>query len=257
MSRIIAVMAIFSISFALGCASVQEALVAPKVTSQSTQTVAEKEAYTGPKVPIAVSMFPIKTGAVIRVSDQRISYSQISEGMNDMLVTTLAQTNMFTVLERERLNEVMLENQIEGKEKENIKSARYIIAGAITGYEESQASVGAGAKRGAIYGGVWGAAVGAASEVVKGAIQQSYIAVDVRIIDTKTSEVMWTQSLKATPKDLSGAIGGMFGSTLAGMAGHYNTPIAKAQRALAIMIANGAGEAFADYTEKEKVSKKK
>ena len=263
--RVFSVAIIFPLILLFGCAGMADIMTSPTVINQSQQTIAQKQFYNGPRIAIAVLNFPIKSGSTIKINGNLIDNYEIkenlSEGMQDMIVTALTQAGKFQVLEREVIEEVAREQKIEGKSAPNIKSARFLIKGAITGFEANQAgiggSVGKDAWGGFIQGGISGAALGAvwgiAKKGVSAALSQDYIAVDARIISTETSEVVWTASLKATPKELSGGLGGIFGENLLGLSGTYKTPIAKAQRALAIMLVNAvAQQAFSDYQTSSK-----
>jgi curli biogenesis system outer membrane secretion channel CsgG len=242
----------------LGCAGIADKLASPQITSQSRQTVTQKENYSGPRVTVAVLDFPVKSGAAFKIGGDTITATdsikeEVSAGMQDMIVTALVQTGKFKVLERERLAAIVQENQIKKEGAINVENAKYLIAGAITGYEASQATIGGsigqnawgGFLQGGIGGAFLGAAWGMAKKGVSAAISQDFIMIDARIISAETGEIVWTTSLRATPKDLSGNLGGMFGNVLLGLSGSYKTPISKAQRALAIMLTNAlAKQAF-------------
>lgn len=209
-----------------GCAAISE-MTAPKakVTSGGGPSMAEAqmEAYNGPKARIAVSRFTDKTG-------KGWWTGAIGDGMADMLATALFNTNRFIVLERQTLQDVLVEQdlgaagRIRGETAApigQIEGAELLVAGAVTEFEPGSSGVGGG-----IGGGSWGSVVGG----VLGAIQKSHVAIDLRVIDTKTSRIIAAASVEGEATDFS--LGGLLlGSNVGGGLGGYSkTPIEKAIR---------------------------
>ena len=90
--------------FAWGCATMPNQPVA-KVTSGQAQSMADAQMqkYLGPKARVAVGDFQVKAaGATMAVGD----------GLREMLVTGLFNTNRFIVLERQAIQDVMLEQDM-------------------------------------------------------------------------------------------------------------------------------------------------
>ena len=71
--------------------------------------------------------------------------------------------------------------------------------------------------------------------------KQDHVAIDIRVIDTRTGVTVFSASVEGKAKDFGAALGGMFGSTLIGVSGEYRTPTAKAVRACMIKAVNLIG----------------
>ena len=197
---------------------------------------ARSEAYDGPKARIAVSQFTDKTakGGGLR----HWWNPEIGDGMRDMLATALFNTNRFIVLERQMLDEVMAEQDLgaSGRVKEEtaaaigeIEGAELIVTGAITEFEPASGGVGGGV------GGVFGRVFGA----VAGGLKKSHIAIDLRVVDTRTSRIVAATSVEGEARDTN--LGGLLvGSSVGGgLGGYSNSSMEKAVR-----IALGAAVDF-------------
>lgn len=203
-----------------------------EVTSTGGPTIAQAQAepYNGPKARIAVGKFVDKTakggwsGGWLGMFG--VGWPQIGEGMRDMLTTALFQTNRFIVLEREQLDEVLREQDLgaSGRVKKGteapigeIYGADLIITAAVTEFEGSSKGIGGGTR-------VLGVRVG-------GGVKQAHVAIDLRIIDAKTSQIVAATSVvgKSTSFGVAGAtwIGGSLPVALGGFS---KTPIEKAIR---------------------------
>ena len=198
------------------------------VTSGSGPSIqqAQSQAYDGPQARIAVSRFEDKTG--------KGWYSgKIGDGMADQLATALFNTNRYIVLERQQLGDVLQEQDLgeSGRVRQGtaapigqIEGAELLITGAVTEFEDS-ASGGKGG-----LGGFGGGVVGA----VLGGFSNAHMAIDVRVIDTRTSRIVAATSVegKASDFDAGGALGGYFGGGAVGgaLGGWKNTPREKALR---------------------------
>ncbi len=188
---------------------------------------AQSEAYDGPKARVAVARFTNKTR-------KHWWTREIGDGMADQLTTALFNTNRFIVLERQTLSDVLAEQDLaaagrvqRGTEAPigQIEGAELLVTGAVTEFEAD-----AGGTRGAA-GGLVGSVLGA----IGGAVQKAHMAIDVRVIDTRTSRILAATSVEgsSTDVDIGGAIGGYFGGGALGGAlqSWENTPKEKALRA--------------------------
>lgn len=195
-----------------------------KVTSYggpSTQQ-AQAESYSGPKARIAVSRFNDKTG-------KGWYTAEIGHGMVDMLTTTLFNTNRFIVLERQILQDVLAEQDLgasgriqAGTEAPigKIEGAELLVVGGVTEFEPHAA--GAGGGLGAILGGPFGA--------IAGAFKKAHIAIDLRIVDTRTSRILAATSVEGSATNIGGMVGILGGTVGVGLGGYKNTPTEKAIR---------------------------
>jgi curli biogenesis system outer membrane secretion channel CsgG len=156
--------------------------------------------------------------------------------MADMLATALFHTNRYVVLERQTLGDVLREQDLgaAGRIKTGteapigeIEGAELLITGAVTEFEGAQSGVGGG------LGGVGGTA-GRILGAIAGGIKKAHMAIDVRVIDTKTSRVVASTSVEGEATDfaLGGALAGAGGGgALAGALGGWSkTPTEKALR---------------------------
>ncbi|MBN1931801.1 MAG: hypothetical protein JW786_09365 [Desulfobacterales bacterium] len=195
-----------------------------KVTSAGGSGIAEAqlEAYDGPKARIAVSRFTDKTG-------KGWWTGAIGDGMSDMLATALFNTNRYIVLERQALQEVLEEQDLgaSGRIKKEtaapigqIEGAELLVTGAVTEFQAGSGGIGGGV------GGTVGRVVGG----VLGGIRKSHIAIDLRIIDTRTSRIVAATSVEGEARDFN--LGGILvGSGVGGGLGGYSkTPMEKAVR---------------------------
>jgi curli biogenesis system outer membrane secretion channel CsgG len=226
MKRLISIFAIISLPLMVfaGCAEIEK-MTAPqaKVVGGGGPDMAgaQAESYNGPKARIAVSRFTDKTG-------KGWWSGQIGDGMSDMLSTALFNSNRYIVLERQQLSDVLAEQDLAGAgrvKKETaapigqIEGAELLITGAVTGYEPGASGLGGG-----IGGG--GSVVGG----ILGGLKKSYLAIDVRVIDTKTSRVLAATTVEGSATDIGGLIGIGGGHLGGGLGGWSKTPLEKALR---------------------------
>jgi len=197
------------------------------VTSSGGPSIqqAQQVAYNGPKARITVTRFTDK-------SAKGYYTMEIGDGMADMLTTELFHTNRFIVLERQTLNDVLGEQDLgaSGRIKKGteaaigeIEGAELLIVGAVTEFEPHNAGVGGGITSGRNGWGEVATAIG-------GMFRKSHIAIDLRIIDAKTSRILAATSIQGEARDAS--LGGILGANHIGigLGGYKNTPTEKAIR---------------------------
>jgi curli biogenesis system outer membrane secretion channel CsgG len=215
----------------VGAAEAQ--LFGPKatVTTPGGKSIdeAQSEAYDGPKARVAVSQFKDKTG-------KGWWTGAIGDGMADMLSTALFHSNRYIVLERQQVGDVLREQDLAtaGRIKKGteaptgeIEGAELLITGAVTEFEGAQSGVGGG------IGGIGGTA-GRVLGGIAGGIKKAHMAIDMRVIDTRTSRVVAATSVEGEATDfaLGGALAGAgSGGALGGALGGWSkTPTEKALR---------------------------
>jgi curli biogenesis system outer membrane secretion channel CsgG len=201
------------------------------VTSPDGKSIdeAQKEAYDGPKARIAVSQFKDKTG-------KGWWTGAIGDGMADMLSTALFHSNRYIVLERQQVSDVLREQDLgaAGRIKKGteapvgeIEGAELLITGAVTEFEGAASGVGGG------IGGIGGTA-GRIIGGIGGGLKKAHMAIDVRVIDTRTSRIVAATSVEGEATDfaLGGALAGAgSGGALGGALGGWSkTPTEKALR---------------------------
>ncbi len=195
--------------------------------------------YTGLKKRIAVMPIAVSNGTVTArttsgeettttsiVWNSDANPGQVGAALTEQLTTALMNTGRFIVLERKALDEVLGEqdlgasgrvNQETAAPKGRVIGAEWLIKAAITEYTDKKSRSG-----GAIA--IGGIALG-------GAKREAFVALDVRIVDAATGEVI--DSVKADGRaKSSGALGGIAigGMVLAG-GKEDTTPIGQATRA--------------------------
>lgn len=211
-----------------GCAT--QSGTTTRVTSGSSQNINEVQAlpYDGPQARIAVARFDNKS------ADSRNWYNpQIGDGMADMLTTALVNTGRFIVLERQALDDVLSEQDLgaSGRVRQDtaaaigeIEGAEILVVAAVTEFDDNS-----GGTRGGL-GGFGGGILGA----IAGGSRSAHMAIDLRLVDARTSRVLAATSVEGEAKDFSlgGALGGYTGTVGLGGAleSWKNTPREKALR---------------------------
>jgi len=144
-------------------------------------------------------------------------------------------SSRFRVLERQVLNAVMQEQELAasgaaqagGVQRGQIKTADLMVTAAVTEFEPTASGGSAG------LGGGGGLGKGILGAVIGGSMNSAHMALDIRIIDTSTSEILAATRVQGQAKDMSGGImAGFLGSwgLGAGLSGYANTPMEKAIR---------------------------
>ena len=191
----------------------------------------QQEAYDGPKARIAVARFTDKTGT-------GWYHGGIGDGMADQLTTALFNSSRYIVLERQTLSDVLQEQDLgaSGRVRQStaapigeIEGAELLVTGAVTEFE-GKAAGGSGGLAGSGWFGAARQLIGA----VANSQSSAHMAIDVRIVDTRTSRIVAATSVEGTATDtnmgaaLFGASGGV--GLGGGISAWKNTPIEKALR---------------------------
>ena len=121
--------------------------------------------------------------------------SNVARELQDMLASELVSTKKFQVLERSEIDAVLGEQDLgaSGRISKStraklgkIKGAKYLVAGTVSAYEEDVSGTGGGVS-------FKGISVGGKKE-------KCYIAVDVKVIDTETGEIVDARTIEANAK---------------------------------------------------------
>jgi curli biogenesis system outer membrane secretion channel CsgG len=157
-------------------------------------------------------------------------HSSVATELQDLLSSELVSTRAFNVLERKEIGAVLSEQDLSASGRvskktlvkmRKIKGAKYLIAGTVTAFEKS------GSKGGKI--GFKGISVG-------GKKTKTYIAVDVKVIDSETGEIVDARTIEANAKGKAiGAGLNVKGLSLSGGKAD-KTPTGKAIRACIVYI---------------------
>lgn len=181
-------LAVGALLVATGCATPDAPQVATSTTSQALKKLPRR-----PGEPVAVSIYEFRSS----VSDVS------SRTATDMFKTSLVQSGQFRVVERARINEgVVREKQMNAQgmstgrsAQQPLRDARYLFEGAVT---EANASE----KQDSGAFGIGGLEIG-------GGRNKDTIAVDVRIVDVATGDVVDSITVKKTLKANSASVGGL------------------------------------------------
>lgn len=165
-----------------------------------------EEPYSGHKKRIAVMSFGDKTNK---------GWKAIGEGMSDMLASALVNTDRFIVLERERIKDILSEQDLmSGKAipSGEIEGAELLIYGDITEFEPERLTA-AGVLLGLASLGsvIYSATSNEKVPFFLAGYIESHVAIDLRVIDTKTSRVVATTTVEGRSSDIGGLVGGVLG----------------------------------------------
>jgi curli biogenesis system outer membrane secretion channel CsgG len=155
-----------------------------------------------------------------------------------MLATSLFNTNRFIVLERQAVQDVIQEQNLGASgrvSKETaadigkIEGAELLVMGAVTEFEPGASGGGGGVSGSGIPG--WG---GRILGGIAGGFKEAHLAIDLRLVDARTSRIVAATSVEGTATDVN--LGGLLGGSgsnvaLAGSLGGWSkTPMEKALR---------------------------
>lgn len=151
---------------------------------------------------------------------------KIGEGMAEMLTTELFKTGRFIVVERQALGDVVREQELgqsgliskgTAVQSGQLMGAQIVVRGAITEFEHRASGGGAG--------------VTGRDFSVSGKLRNAHVALDLRMIDTSTGQVIAShRAAKVVPAG-GGGFGARVGSVKFGAGAYYKTPIGRATRA--------------------------
>lgn len=210
----------------VGCASL-DSIFQPTAQVDTIAGTSPLPPYSGPKARMAVADFEVKAAKAT---------GEIGLGLREMLITALINSNRFSVVERQALSALMQEQELStsgaaqpgsGPQRGKIKTADLIITAAVTEFEP-QASGGAGG-----VGGGGGVGSGVLGGLLGATLNKAHMALDIRIVDASTSEILAATRVQGQASDVGGAIlAGLFGKhgLGAGLSAYANTPMEKAIR---------------------------
>ncbi len=152
--------------------------------------------------------------------------------LQDMLAAELVSMESFQVLERKELEAVLGEQDLGASGRVDkktaakigkIKGARYLVAGTVSAFEEGTTGRGSNISIGGIS--------------VGGKKERAYMAVDLKVIDTNTGEIVDARTVEATSESSSQRLGVSAPFVSTGWEKQQKTPTGKAIRACIIEIA--------------------
>lgn len=149
----------------------------------------------GPSPAAGISNVEMKPVVAVMDFENRAGFSgrwELGSGMADMMSTALLDSDRFTLLERQHLDDVVGEILRQGKdlfrkegrvEQGRLKNAQYLIRGAITDFTVTQDASG------------WFAYTGAG---LLGRSSKARVAIHVRVSDVETGEILVSVAEHAT-----------------------------------------------------------
>ncbi len=157
-------------------------------------------------------------------------HANVASELQDLLASELVSTRAFQVLERKEINAVLSEQDLSASGRvsqstlvkmRKIKGAKYLIAGTVSAFEKTAAKGGKVRFKGLSVG---------------GKKEKSYIAVDVKVIDAETGEIVDARTIEATASAKAVGAGlSLRNFSIAG-ADAKKTPTGKAIRACVVYI---------------------
>lgn len=183
--------------------------------------------------PLAAEDDEIRIG-VLRFTNQTSAgwwRGSVGTELQDMLASELVSTKAFSVLERKEIDAVLGEQELSASGRvssstkvkmKKLKGAQYLVAGTVSAYEEGVS----GQKGGVSFKGI----------SVGGKKSKSYIAVDLKVIDTETGEIVDARTIEANAKGSALGAGLSLRNFSVGGEDYKETPTGKAIRACIVYI---------------------
>ena len=140
-------------------------------------------------IPIALSALTDTTGQL--KADGGAASTVVSQGTTEMLITALQRSRQFAILDRVRFADVMNEQNLvtssrvvpgQGPVPGQLTGAKYMISGSVTEYQVSKETGGIGLVI---------AGKGGSQEYAR-----AQVALDLRVTDLTSGEVVWAESLR-------------------------------------------------------------
>ncbi|MEF9476075.1 MAG: hypothetical protein L0958_05235 [Candidatus Mariimomonas ferrooxydans] len=175
-------------------------------------------AYHGPKKRIAVTKFESKVQGVY-------ASRLLGEGFAEMLTTELMKTERFIVVERQALGDIVGEQELglsglvrqeTAAKTGQVLGAQIIVRGVVSEFTMRKSGGGGGI-------GIKGFSLG-----LKGS--NAHVAVDIRLIDASTGQVLDSHNAAGTASSTSLGVGVLSGDVDFNAAGFKKTPLGQATR---------------------------
>lgn len=184
---------------------------------------AQREDYHGPKVNVAVGDFQVKAAG---------ASNSIGDGLREMLMTALFDSNHFIVLDRQAMKDIILEQDLSssrraqqgtGASRGKIEGAEIYLYGVVSEFEADSGGMGL-----SLFSGRLPLSLG-------GGTKNAHMAIDLRATDTSTGRVLFATRVAGETTDynvnVGTSIGGGSGKLPVSLGKYSNTPMEKAIRA--------------------------
>lgn len=155
--------------------------------------------------------------------------ADVGRELGGMLANELVSTGAFKVVERQKLDSVLGEQDLgaSGRVSKSsaakmgkVTGAQYLITGKVAAYEENTKGTGGG--------------IGFKGFRVGGKSKKAYLAIDLRVVNATTGEVEFVRTVEGTAKGGGMNFGVSKGYFSGSLGGHKKTPTGKAIRAALI-----------------------
>ena len=180
------------------------------------------ERHDGPKARIAVGDFQVKAaGATVAIGD----------GLREMLLTALFDSNRFIVIERQAIEDVMLEQDLGASGRVNpqtaapigqLEGAELLVYGVVSEFDMGTS------------GGALGFAIPSVPFRFGGGVKNAHVAIDLRIAETSTGRVLYAGRVEGRTSDYDASIGTRIGGGRSrvpvALSAYKGTPMEKAVR---------------------------
>jgi curli biogenesis system outer membrane secretion channel CsgG len=186
-------------------------------------------------------------------------YGGVGSDLAGMLTNELAGTGNFKMVERQKLDAVLDEQDLAdsgrvskktGAKIGKLTGAQYLVTATLSAFESDVKGTGGGVS-------FRGISVGGKKE-------DAYMAVDLRVIDTTTGEIEFTRSVEARASSGGLAVGVYRGGFGGNLSKYEKTPTGKAIRAVIMEISEylscamvEKGDCLAEYQAKESARREK
>jgi len=157
--------------------------------------------------------------------------ASVGSELSDMLASELVSTRSFQVLDRKDIDAVLGDQDLSDTDRVDaatkvkmgkLKGAKYLVAATVSSFEEGVKGTGGGVS-------FKGLSVGGKKE-------KAYIAVDLKVVDTETGEIVDSRTIEAEAKGQGLAAGLNLRNFSIHGADYQKTPAGKAIRACVIYI---------------------
>jgi curli biogenesis system outer membrane secretion channel CsgG len=151
---------------------------------------------------------------------------KIGDGLAEMLTTELSKTGQFIVVERQALGDIVKEQELgmsglvrqeTAAQTGQVLGAQIIVRGAVTEFEEGASGGGVGVR--------------SRDVGIEGRASNAHVALDIRLIDASTGQVIASHNAAKTASSASGGFGARSGGVDFGGDIFFQTPLGQATRA--------------------------
>jgi curli biogenesis system outer membrane secretion channel CsgG len=157
----------------------------------------------------------------------------VGNDLAGLLSNELAATGSFSVVERDKIQQVLEEQNLmasgraelsDAAQLGKLTGAKYLVMGTVSAYEEDVKKDGGGLSFGGIS--------------VGGKSAAAYVAIDIRVVDTTTGRIEYVRTIEGSSKSKGSSLGVSKWGVGGSFASEQNTPAGKAVRAAVVMVAD-------------------